>query len=47
MRELVADSLYGHPVHFMILDPYDPIWKMYFTILELEEISTFGTKNHR
>jgi hypothetical protein len=45
MRELVTNSSYEHPVHSMILDPYDPVWKRYFTASELEEISSFNAKN--
>ncbi|KAI8993530.1 hypothetical protein BDB01DRAFT_331714 [Pilobolus umbonatus] len=41
MRRLVEDSVYEHPVHSLIMDPHDPIWKSYFTQEELEEIASF------
>ncbi|GAA5814234.1 hypothetical protein MFLAVUS_007728 [Mucor flavus] len=38
MRQLTEDSIYEHPVHLMILDAEDPIWKKFFTEIELNEI---------
>lgn len=31
MKKLAEKSCYEHPVHSMILEPDDPIWKSYFT----------------
>lgn len=45
MRELVENSSFEHPVHSLILDPFDPVWKKYFTASELVEISSFKAKN--
>lgn len=38
MKQLVTDSVYEHPVHSMIIDPNDPVWKNYFSDIELHEI---------
>ncbi|SAM00658.1 hypothetical protein [Absidia glauca] len=40
MKQLVTDSVYEHPVHSMIIDPDDTIWKNYFSPAELKEIRT-------
>jgi hypothetical protein len=44
MKQLVTDSLYEHPVHSMIIDPDDTVWKNYFSPAELKEIRTQGLK---
>ncbi|KAI7864966.1 hypothetical protein BDF14DRAFT_1931718 [Spinellus fusiger] len=41
MRQLAEDSIYEHPVHSLILDPNDSIWKQYFTMAELNEIRQY------
>ncbi|KAG1448716.1 hypothetical protein G6F46_011062 [Rhizopus delemar] len=38
MKKLAEESIYEHPVHSLILDPDDLIWKQYFTVAELNEI---------
>ncbi|KAG1464114.1 hypothetical protein G6F56_005147 [Rhizopus delemar] len=45
MRELVVSSSFEHPVHSLIIDPFDPIWKKHFTTAELSEINLFKAKN--
>ncbi|CAO3612156.1 unnamed protein product [Mucor hiemalis] len=42
MLSLAKDSVYEHPVHSLILDPNDVIWKQYFTDAELNEIRQFN-----
>ncbi|KAG1531655.1 hypothetical protein G6F51_013436 [Rhizopus arrhizus] len=41
MKNLAQESVYEHPVHSMILDPDDPVWKNHFTNDELNEIRSF------
>jgi hypothetical protein len=41
MKKLVEKSIYEHPIHSMIFDPDDIIWKNYFTPAELNEIKSF------
>lgn len=38
MKKLAEASVYEHPVHSFIMDPYDPIWRDYFTNDELKQI---------
>lgn len=38
MLLLVKESSYEHPVHSLIMDPTDKVWKNYFTDAELKEI---------
>ncbi|KAI9255541.1 hypothetical protein BY458DRAFT_416137, partial [Sporodiniella umbellata] len=40
MKKLAQNCVYEHPVHSMILEPDDPIWKNYFSEYELLEIKT-------
>lgn len=44
MLLLVKGSSYGHPVHSLIIDPRDKIWKNFFTEDELKEIRTYNIK---
>ncbi|KAI7871151.1 hypothetical protein BDF14DRAFT_1978586 [Spinellus fusiger] len=44
MKKLAEISCYEHPVHSMIFETDDPIWKSYFTIAELNEIKSFRLK---
>ncbi|CAO3662977.1 unnamed protein product [Rhizopus stolonifer] len=44
MKKLVEESVYEHPVHSMILDPDDLIWKSYFTSHEINETKTIHNK---
>jgi hypothetical protein len=44
MRVCVEESFYEHPVHSLILDPSDLIWKKHFTVSELKEISAVNTR---
>lgn len=41
MKQLAKESVYEHPVHSLILDPDDSIWKQYFTMTELNEIRQY------
>ncbi|KAG1465970.1 hypothetical protein G6F56_004782 [Rhizopus delemar] len=41
---LVKASVYEHPVHSLIIDPRDKIWKDFFTEDELKEIRTYNLK---
>ncbi|ORE00766.1 hypothetical protein BCV72DRAFT_310646 [Rhizopus microsporus var. microsporus] len=45
MKKLAEKCCYEHPVHSMILDADDPIWRSYFTIAELNEIKSFRVKS--
>ncbi|SAL98586.1 hypothetical protein [Absidia glauca] len=47
MKQLVTDSIYEHPVHSMIIDPSDPVWKTYFSDIELHEIKYQEPKSLR
>ncbi|KAI9480652.1 MAG: hypothetical protein EXX96DRAFT_594822 [Benjaminiella poitrasii] len=38
MKKSAEEPVYKHPVHSLILDPNDSIWKQYFTTTELHEI---------
>lgn len=40
MKKLAEASVYENPVHSFIMDPYDPIWRDYFTNDELKEIAS-------
>lgn len=42
MKQLAEDSVYEHPVHSLILDPDDLIWKQYFSEAELDK-----TRQHK
>lgn len=44
MRKLAALSIFEHPVHSFILDPYDPIWRCFFNDEEINEIIAFNQK---
>ncbi|KAI7862386.1 hypothetical protein BDF14DRAFT_1974524 [Spinellus fusiger] len=44
MLLLVKESSYEHPVHSLIIDPRDKIWKIFFTEDELKEIRTYNIK---
>ncbi|KAI8978411.1 hypothetical protein BDB01DRAFT_270306 [Pilobolus umbonatus] len=44
MKRLAEESCYEHPVHSMIFETDDPIWKRYFTVAELNEIRSFELK---
>jgi hypothetical protein len=44
MLLLVKESFYEHPVHSLIIDPRDRIWKNFFTEDELKEIRMYNVK---
>lgn len=44
MRAAAASAVYEHPVHSMILNPMDPIWKKRFTKKELTEIKLYRSR---
>ncbi len=45
MKKHALDCTYEHPVHSIILDINDSVWKKYFSEEELEKISTCNRKN--
>ncbi|CEG80531.1 hypothetical protein RMATCC62417_14853 [Rhizopus microsporus] len=45
MKKSAEKCYYEQPVHSMILDADDPLWKSYFTIAELNEIKSFRVKS--
>lgn len=44
MLLLVKESPHEHPVHSLIIDPRDNIWKKLFTKDELKEVRTCNVK---
>ncbi|KAG1044920.1 hypothetical protein G6F43_011378 [Rhizopus delemar] len=44
MKALAEKSCYEHPVHSMIIEVDDPIWKKHFTTTEINEIKSFRLK---
>lgn len=44
MKKLAEKSIYEHPVHSLILETDDLVWKDYFSVKELEEIKKYRLK---
>ncbi|CEG67065.1 hypothetical protein RMATCC62417_03540 [Rhizopus microsporus] len=47
MKEYAIDCNYEHPVHSLVLDTSDKIWKNYFSNEELFEIKRYNNKQFR